>query len=205
MSDQHQSLRDDIAFLRGMAEAGRDRPMIGGSILAATGVVFGSASLLAWYFTAVQPMPGWILGAVFLPAFALFIAVLVVLLRALPRSAGSMQAATGVVWSGVGGAIFVINIALLIASDRLNEPGLMFVFPSILLSLYGASWMVAAILLRRPWMHLLGAGAFAMALVSAWVVGQPVMWLVFGLSLLALLGAPGLVLVRQARAAAGHG
>lgn len=205
MSDQNQTLRDDIAFLRGMAEAGRDRPMVGGSILAAAGSIFGVASLLVWWFTAVRSSPDWIISAVFIPAFVVFMATLIFLLRTLPKSAGSMQAATGVAWSGVGWAIFVINIALWIAAYRLNQPGLMFIFPAILLSLYGATWLVAAILLRQRWMHVLGYGAFGMALASAWVVGQPVMWLVFGVSLLALLAGPGVVLARQSRKADGHG
>ena len=37
---------------------------------------------------------------------------------------------------------------------------------------------------------------------AAWFVDQPMMWLLFGVGLLALLAAPGVVLMRQAKRAA---
>jgi hypothetical protein len=203
MTDQNQSLRDDIAFIRTMAEAGRDRPMIGGSILLLAGCIFGIASLAVWYVSAVLGLAaGWVPSAVMFPAFALYMPGLVLLLRRLPKSASSMQAATGVAWSGAGWAIFVIFLALAIASYRLDQPAVTFVFPAILLALYGAAWIVAAILLRQRWLRAVGAGSFVMALACAWVVGTHLTWLVFGLSLLALLAAPGFVLMRQSRKAA---
>lgn len=206
MSDQNQTLRDDIAFLRTMAEAGRDRPMVGASILAMAGVVFGLAAVATWALSQLQVIEGrWVPSAVMFPAFAIYMVGLIVLLRRIPKSVGAMPAATGVVWSSVGWAIFVLFIVLAIAGYRMGRPDMLFVFPGILLTLYGSAWMVAAILLRQRWLYAVGTGSFLMAAASAWVVGQPVMWLVFGLSLLGLLAAPGFVLMRQAQKAGGHG
>src|SRR5665213_710718 len=47
MSDTTQTLRDDIAFVRALAEEGRQSPYRGGISLAA-GVIWGSASLYTW-------------------------------------------------------------------------------------------------------------------------------------------------------------
>src|SRR4051812_36060115 len=40
-----QSVRDDIAFMRALAEEGRTAPLVGGGILLTAGLVFGAASL----------------------------------------------------------------------------------------------------------------------------------------------------------------
>lgn len=204
MSDQNQSLRDDIAFLRTMAEAGRDRPMVGGSILAMAGGVFGAASLLVWFMAEIQGVTGWMYSVVWGASAAIYMAALAVMLRRLPKSAGALQAATGVAWSGVGIAIFFIFVSLMLMSYRLDIPNLMLVFPSVLMALYGAAWFVGATLLRQRWLHLVGAGSFASAVLNAWLADGHTIWLVYGFSLLLLLAAPGLVLMRQSKAA-GHG
>lgn len=200
MTDQNQSLRDDIAFLRGMAESGRDRPMIGGSILLAAGLIFGVASLAVWAL-AERGAGGWMYNAVWGTSFVLYMAVLFWLLRTLPKSAGALQAATGVAWSAIGAATFFIGLSLGLMAWRLDTPNLMLAFPSVLLALYGACWMVGAILLRTSWMRLVAAAAFAMAVVNAWFADGHAIWLIYGVSLLALLAAPGFVLMRQGRKA----
>jgi hypothetical protein len=201
MTDQNQSLRDDIAFLRTMAESGRDRPMVGGSILLAAGLIFGAASLTVWYLAAVRGVGGWMYNAVWGGAFVLYMAVLAYLLRTLPKATGALQAATGVAWSGVGWSTFFIGASLGLLSWRLQAPQILYAFPSVLMALYGSCWLMGAILLRQPWLRLVAAGSFVMALVNAWLANGSVIWLIYGLSLLALLAAPGFVLMRQSRRA----
>ena len=201
MTDQNQTLRDDIAFIRGLAEAGRDRPMVGGSILLMCGLVFGAASLAVWYLSTVQGMGGWMYLAVWGAATVAFGVMLPLLIRALPKTAGAYQAATGVAWSAVGLSIFFIWASLMVISVKLKIPYLMVVFPSILMALYGGAWWMGAVLLRQRWLHAVAFGSFAMAVVNAWYADGPLMWLIYGLSLLALLAAPGAVLMRQARQA----
>ena len=46
--DQMQSVRDDIAYMRGLAHEGRTTPLLGGSILIAAGLIFGTASVGHW-------------------------------------------------------------------------------------------------------------------------------------------------------------
>ena len=41
MTDQNQAIRDDIAFMRALAEEGRQTPLLGGSVLVAVGLIFG--------------------------------------------------------------------------------------------------------------------------------------------------------------------
>ena len=46
--DQLQSIKDDIAYMKALAQEGRQAPLLGGSILIAAGVIFGLASLGQW-------------------------------------------------------------------------------------------------------------------------------------------------------------
>ena len=48
MSDQANGLREDVAFLRSMAEQGRRGPLLGGIFLAAAGLIYGAASFMDW-------------------------------------------------------------------------------------------------------------------------------------------------------------
>ena len=201
MTDRNQTLRDDIAFMRSLAQAGRDRPMLGGSILLMCGLVFGSASLLVWYLSAIQGLGGRLYLTVWGAAFVAFLLMLFPLIRALPRHGGAYQVAVGMAWSAVGMAIFFIWISLMLLSAKLELPHLMVVFPSVLMALYGGIWWLGATLLRQRWLQVVAYGSFAMALVNAWYADSPAIWLVYGLSLLALLAAPGAVLMRQARRA----
>lgn len=201
MTDHNQAVREDIAFMRSLAEAGRDRPMLGGSILLMCGLVFGSASLAVWYMSAVLGLGGWMYLAVWGAAFVAFLLMLFPLIRALPRTGGAYQVAMGVAWSAVGVSIFFIWASMMLLSFKLDIPNLMVVFPSVLMALYGGAWWLGATLLRQRWLHLVAWGSFAMALVNAWYADGPAVWLVYGLSLLGLLAVPGAVLMRQARKA----
>ena len=47
MTDQN-AIRDDIAFMRALAEERRNDPLLGGSIMIAGGGLFGTTSLVIW-------------------------------------------------------------------------------------------------------------------------------------------------------------
>lgn len=203
MTDQNQTVREDIAFMRSLAEAGRDRPMLGGAILVACGLIFGGASLVVWYLASYRGMAGMMYPTVWGVAFLLYLATLIPLVRRIPRTASGAQAAAGIAWSGVGWSSFVIVLSLMLISGRTQNWLVMWALPSIFMALYGSVWLLAASLFRKPWIYLTAVASFAAALVSAWFAaeGQTV-WLIYGLSLFALLAGPGLYMMRQTRAAA---
>ena len=202
MTDQNQSLRDDIAFMRGLAEAGQDRPMAGGSILLACGVIFGGASLVVWWLSSRLGMDGAMYPLVWGAASALYFAFLIPLLRSLPRTGNAKQIAAGMAWSGVGWSSFTIVVSLIVMSVRSGDWLFMWTLPSVFMCLYGAVWFLAAVQWRKGWLWATALGAFAAALVNAWFASEgQLVWLLFGISLLLVMGLPGLHLMRQARAA----
>src|SRR6266851_4853118 len=66
MSDHADSLRNDISFMRNMAEQGRHGPILGGAFLAAAGLTYGAAAVLQWLVekgTVALPIPQIWIGA----------------------------------------------------------------------------------------------------------------------------------------------
>lgn len=198
----HEAIRDDIAFLRSLAEDGRNGPMSGGSILFAGGLIFGAASLAAWFALARNLVTGNLFfPVVWFGAAGLFTLVMSALKRRMGPRGGASRAA-GVAWSGAGWAVLVIVISLMIASWRAGDWLLMGPLPAVILTVYGSAWYVGAVLTRVRWVYAVAFGSFAMALVAAWFAAQPAtLFLVFAASLLALLALPGFLLMRQTRRA----
>jgi hypothetical protein len=202
MSDQNQTLREDIAFVRQLAEAGRDRPMLGGQILVAAGLIFGIASFAVWIMMAVLEMSASSVNAPWAVSFVVWMITLFVMLRGLRAQGTGAQETSGAAWAGVGYAIFAIAVSFGVVAYRLNLPHIMWAFPSVLMALYGAAWAVAAAAFRKGWMNGMAIASFVMAPVNGWFAGDPTIYLVYAFSLFALLIAPGLYLIQQARRAA---
>ncbi|KAK0340771.1 hypothetical protein LTR94_029119, partial [Friedmanniomyces endolithicus] len=81
MTRETQTLQDDIAYLRGLAEDGRDAPLLAGPVLVAAAVIFGAATLGQWALAvdlvALSPWaPLWLwvgAGALFAVTLSLII------------------------------------------------------------------------------------------------------------------------------------
>lgn len=202
MTDQ-KTLSDDIAFMRALAEAGQGTPLAGGAILLASGLAFGTASLVLWASAIGRlALKNWQVNVVWLAASAIFIAVLVAVQRGRPPQ-GQGAKAVSIAWSGAGIACFAIGLSLAIISARGGGAIVVAAFPPIILALYGGCFFVAAAVSRARWLYAVAIGSFVMAVVSAWFATEgATLYLVYGLSLLALDALPGFVLMRQARRAA---
>ena len=197
MSEPMQAMREDLAYLREMAAS--DEPAAArkaGLILATGGVVFASASLAAWAgvegyaAAALIPYVWW--GA--LLVFAVFLAL--VLMRS-PKSQGVRDRATGVAWAAIGGVIFTAVIGFQVAADVLQTPAVFAGLPTVVLALYGAGWTVAAAMSGRRWMTAVALGGHVGAVVIAFLVRSPVIFVAYAAALLLLATAPGIVLLQR--------
>ncbi len=201
MTDQN-AMRDDIAFMRTLAEAGRTGPMAGGSILVVAGGIYAACSVASWSGITYRLNWDGFFPLVWFGGTLLFLVILFLMKRRLPRNSGAARSA-GVVWQGVGWATFAIVISLMMISARANAWVVMAALPSVILALYGAAWFVGAVLTAVRWLYLVAFGAFIMAAVNAWFVTAPAtLYLVYAASLIGLLSLPGLIIMRQARKAA---
>ena len=199
MTDQN-AIRADIAFMRALAEEGRDGPLVGGSILLASGLCFGTASLANWATITWRLIHNsWGLPAIWMVSLVVFMAYL--FLSGVTRSRqGGTPRAIGMAWSGAGFSMFFVGLSLVVMAVRGHDAYVASAFMPFILAIYGSAWFVAAALTRARWLYAVAFGAFGMALVVAWfAVDGAILYLIYALSLYALVSAPGFVLMRQAR------
>jgi hypothetical protein len=199
MTDDIQTLRDDIAYLKALADGGHGRSASGGAIMMGAGAFFGAASLVQWlamrHSLAVDQAAasgGWLVATA---AFAALLAIV----KIRQRAAGSSPATAGYVWQGIGVGCFVLFVLIALATWRSQSPLLIQFAPSIIFLLYGAAWIAGGTAMRNGWFQLTGWASFAAAGLTAWLIGEPVSYLIYAAGLMLLAFAPGLVFVLKAQ------
>jgi hypothetical protein len=201
-NDQMQSIRDDLSYMKALAEEGRRTPLLGGGVLVAAGLIYGLAALAHWAIVAgVVEAHRAVLAVVWALALLAFFGTLIALKRRMVGMPGAFAAnnkAYGVAWSGLGGGMFGIGMALILASVRMDNTIFMGLFPPVILSLYGGAWLITAGLSDRSWPRFVGFGAIAAALLTAWMIGQVEQWLVYAAGLILFAAVPGYVMMREA-------
>jgi hypothetical protein len=119
MSDQNQTVRDDIAFLRQLAEEGREGPLVGGSIMVAAGALFGSASVaVGWAMSHPGDLARLLMQWAWPVSGLVFMAYLAFTLRRLGRPKGTAARSAGLAWSAMGWAMGVIIVSVIIIANR---------------------------------------------------------------------------------------
>jgi hypothetical protein len=196
------AIRDDIAFMRALAEEGRSGPLVGGSILAASGLSLGTASLVVWADLTWRLFPnGWAIAAIWMVSLAVFLTCLFGS-KVMKIPTGSAPKAIGIAWSAAGWSIFFVGLSLVVMAVHGKDAYVTNAFMPFILAIYGSAWFLAAALTQPRWLCVAAFAAIGMALVTAWFAADgAVLYLVYALSLYVLTAAPRLVLARQARQA----
>lgn len=199
--DKIQSLKDDIAFMRALAQEGSATPLLGGSIMVAAGVTFGMAGLVHWAVVSrLLNLPQGVLGIVWLSALVIFLGLLMWLRRggdARPGAKSPVNRASGSAFAAMGWTIFIIALAIGILSWRTQSYIPTLIFPPLILGLYGMGWCVAAAMTGKRWIWMTATGSYVAALLVAWLSIDPIVYLVYAGALLLLMALPGLILMRQ--------
>jgi hypothetical protein len=203
MDADTQSLRDDLAFLRTLAQAGEDnyRPLGEGYLLG--GLVYGGEMLLHVGQMAglvpATPLASLIVGA---GPTVIFIAGLVFLLR----RHGAMSASGGLTTKAIRrafAAIGISNLALIavIGAVAIREQSLTvwLIYPCTVFVPQGTAWLLAFLLRRHAWHGVIAAGWFATGIAMAiFVTRQDIYILLAGVGLLGLMALPGYLMLRHA-------
>lgn len=201
MSDQNTTLRDDIAFMRALAEDGRNNTLNGGSVMVSSGLIFGTASLIIWGAQQTGRGAAAWLDLVWPVSGVLFFICLWLFLRSLPKDK-RLASANGMAWSSLGWAIFICVVSLIMIAVRTHQAAAAAAISPVILSLYGAAWCIAGSITRKRWPYGFGVASFAAALLTAWSVPEgDLMFLLYALSLYGLVAAPGVYLMRRPKAA----
>ena len=196
----------DLAFLRGLAEAGRDAPFGGGDYLIAGGGWFALASLVVWLGS--QGLFGLSLPSAHL-AFVIgglgFAATLTYLVR---RDRGQVETATnralGVAWTAIGWSIFAFVIGVALMAYR-GQPVALATISLFVVSVYGIGWMLAAAVTRQGWMSATAFFTFLTVPVLGALVGTGQDYLAYAIALVLIAVVPGFRLRAAARATTAAG
>ncbi|HEY1072756.1 hypothetical protein [Brevundimonas sp.] len=199
--DQIQSVHDDIAYMKALAQEGRRAPLLGGSILITAGLVFGLASIAAYGIdSGILNVPPVAYAVLWGGAMLVFFLVMTLQIRRIGNKPGAQSAAnraSGAGWMGVGLGVFVMSLSMAVIGWKTQSAIPSLIFPSLIFALYGSGWAVSATMSDQKWQWKLAIGCWIAAPLIAFLTGSPLMWLGYaaGLFLFALL--PGVLLVRQ--------
>lgn len=201
MTDHPTTAASDLSFLRSLAEAGKDAPLMAGPYLVAGGGWFAAASLTQWPLlrdaiglTAPQALLAFAAAGI---GFALNLTIL--LLRDRKKAANSSNRANNAAWTAIGFAIFAFWIATAIMAYRREDPFLMNTISLHVLCLYSVGWAVAAAMTRQGWMQFNAIMALITAPLLAAFIGTGDEYLIYALALVLTAVVPGFRLMRAAR------
>ncbi|GAN67746.1 hypothetical protein [Acetobacter orleanensis] len=193
--------RDDLAFLRTLAEAGRHPQLTCGPYFLAAGLVYAVASFLTWGLSLVgTPLATRAILWTWIASTIAWGPILWWLSRCETHIAGAtatINHAISTVWTGMGQAMGVLFLCCAILTWRLETPVPWTVLPSIILAVYGAGWTATGLISRQGWMRLMAIGSLAAAILLAFVSGRPETFFVYGGVLVLLLVVPGWWMVRK--------
>ena len=195
----------DIAWLRNLAEEGASKPMRGGSILMAAGLIYGLASIIHWTVASgLIDQPPRAFSFLWLGATALFLCVLTAIIQRSRSSGGvktAVDRATRSVWSAVGWGIFTLYGSIALIAWRVGEQSLVLLSlsPSIIMVFYGLGWAVSAAMTRSRLLTWLAGASFVAAPLLALLADQPALYLGYAAALFGLMALPGLLLMRAAK------
>src|SRR5260221_6693141 len=171
MTDDASSLKEDIGFLRSLAEAGRNRPLVGGSWLVAAGFFFGAAPLANWALIVSGQESLFSVNAVYWTAAVLFLitgAIISVVFRdRMLAAANTANQIFAIAWQAAGIGSGVISLALLVLVLRTHAPVLYMSILTSGLCLYGGAWLVCWKIAQQRWMFFAAVGADVFALLFA--------------------------------------
>lgn len=201
MTDTTHTAQQDLAFLRQLAQAGKEAPLMAGPYLTASGAWFGAASLLQWPplrdllgLSLTQATSAWLVAAA---GFAVHLAVLI--RRDRHKVENSANRVVNASWTGVGLGVLAFWLGVAAVAWQRNDAFVMNTISLQVLSVYGIAWMIAAAATGRGWMKANAFFALLTVPVLGVFVGTGHEYLIYAIVLVLLAVVPGIRLSRLAR------
>ena len=201
MTDSTRAAREDLAFLRALAEDRGPLPTLIGAHLLAVGLPYGLNFILVWAVFAGRA-PWWPhawMWATWIPGTIVYAPACILLhLRGRSFTPGPTARLFFTAGSAVGLIVLPILAVMVIAQLR---TGIVFamVWPALSFILWGGAWASLGIIRRKAWHGVVAFGSFATAMASAALIGGPAAWLVMAAGILLFVAAPGAAIILRAR------
>lgn len=206
-SASKEDLAGEIAYVKTLAEEGRNAPLVGGVLYVIWGAVIGVASLLTWLRVAAGvALPGFVGGSWFwLAASAIGWALSFRLGPKIGAKPGALtigNRTANAAWLGVGVFLLIYWLALLFTHDRFTGDGVrdyaLFgtIFP-VAFGVYGIAFFATATAARLPWMRGFAVAAWIFSVASLYFFGDDKQLLIAAAGSFVCAAFPGLILMRR--------
>lgn len=193
----------DLDYLRGVAESGRNAPLLGGRFLTWWGALT-SAAYAGHYaiVTGAVSAGGSALGWLWMSFMVLGVGGHFVLLRTLsptkPGAGSPGNRAERVVWQAAGLALFGYFVALIIKSLSVGSANTGFAYSlAVVFIAYGVSLITTGVLGESAILMRAGMAALCLVPVAAWFAGTAASWLIASVGAALCVLLPGLLMLRH--------
>lgn len=201
MADDIETVRDDLAFMRALADA-PDKPNLAmGQAFLAAGIIYGTQGLVQWATSiGVITLTGWVYLGFIIGCTVAFLAVLGVIIwkNRGNTSNSAVRRAYESAFQGAGLANICIVIVFIVANIRTGDGGVWYFYTPFIYAVQGMAWFLAFRMRKRAWLGLVALGWYVGAVALGLTAHSPTYVLVIALSLIVLLAGPGLVMMRVA-------
>ena len=198
----HQSLSDDLAYLRDMAEAGQNAPLLGGRFLAWWGGLTTLAYIghyaIAEGAMGLQPIAyAWMWSAYAALGFGGFKLLQMTFPASKPGAASTGNKVSGLVWMGAGMTLFAFFSGAVLRSlaDGMASDAFVWSVP-LVLGVYGLSQLTSGLIAGNKVLTLAGWGAIASVAAAVFLVGTNLVWILGAVVAFLTVFLPGVVLLR---------
>lgn len=206
MPAPRQEMADELAYVRALAEEGRNAPLVGGAIYAIWGGLIAIAALVQFAMqTGLIALSGPVGWSHWLAAFALGWGLSVLVARRAGGKPGALTVGNrtaAAAWRAVGLFITGFFLTLFLVHDRFTGAGLpayflfSLMFP-VAFGLYGVAFYASAAAARIDWLKGFAFAAWGFSFASLFLLTSPYQMLVAAAGSLISASVPGLILMRR--------
>lgn len=203
----NDDLAGEIAYVKALAEEGRNAPLVGGALYLIWGLVIGVAAFVTWLRAAeIVALPSFVGGLLFwviaLAAgwgLSFFIGPKI---GAKPGALTVGNRTAKAAWFGVGVFLLIYWLALIALEGRFAAagvpPGAMFgtMFP-VAFGVYGIAFHTTATAARLDWMRGFAIAAWIFSIASLYYLADATQFLIAAAGSFICAALPGLLLMRR--------
>ena len=203
--DGNAALASDLAYVRTLAEEGRDAPLVGGVYYVVWGVLMSAAALFSFLiltgaaFAGIPVFAPWIVAGLIGWGATMFVG----------RSMGARPGAytmgnrtAGAVWFAVGVFMTIFWVGLMIVHDDFTQFGVprfflfSMMFP-VAFGVYGVAFYATATAARLAWLKGFALLSWGFAVAALFLMTSDYQFLLGAAGCFLCAALPGLVLMRE--------